>query len=133
MLNKILPMTGVEPRTSGIESDRSTNWATTTSHSQKFCLVPNSYLSSTNTKFNFHNLFLSFTHKPSTTISNNPSFSLTHSFYIKRSIPFLLHKFNRTPRYVNIWTQNFLYKGSTNDLFSLVGSLWCVKRFNRHV
>ena len=32
MLNKILPMTGVEPRTSGIESDRSTNWATTTSH-----------------------------------------------------------------------------------------------------
>ena len=24
-------MTGVEPRTSGIESDRSTNWATTTS------------------------------------------------------------------------------------------------------
>ena len=33
MFNKILPMTGVEPRTSGIESDRSTNWATTTSHS----------------------------------------------------------------------------------------------------
>ena len=32
MFNKILPMTGVEPRTSGIESDRSTNWATTTSH-----------------------------------------------------------------------------------------------------
>ena len=31
MFNKILPMTGVEPRTSGIESDRSTNWATTTS------------------------------------------------------------------------------------------------------
>ena len=26
-------MTGVEPRTSEIESDRSTNWATTTSHS----------------------------------------------------------------------------------------------------
>ena len=25
MFNKILPMTGVEPRTSGIESDRSTN------------------------------------------------------------------------------------------------------------
>ena len=25
-------MTGVKPRTSGIESDRSTNWATTTSH-----------------------------------------------------------------------------------------------------
>ena len=34
MLNKILPMTGVEPRTSGIESDRSTNWATTTSKSE---------------------------------------------------------------------------------------------------
>ena len=33
MLNKILPMTGVEPRTSGIESVRSTNWATTTSQS----------------------------------------------------------------------------------------------------
>ena len=32
MFNKILPMTGVEPRTSGIKSDRSTNWATTTSH-----------------------------------------------------------------------------------------------------
>ena len=31
MFNKILPMTGVEPRTSGIESDRSTNWASTTS------------------------------------------------------------------------------------------------------
>ena len=31
MLNKILPMTGVKLRTSGIESDRSTNWATTTS------------------------------------------------------------------------------------------------------
>ena len=30
MFNKILPMTGVEPRTSGIEIDRSTNWATTT-------------------------------------------------------------------------------------------------------
>ena len=30
MLNKILPMTGVEPRTSGIKSNRSTNWATTT-------------------------------------------------------------------------------------------------------
>ena len=32
MFNKILPMTGVEPQTSGIESNRSTNWATTTSH-----------------------------------------------------------------------------------------------------
>ena len=31
MLNKILPMTGVEPWTSGIVRDRSTNWATTTS------------------------------------------------------------------------------------------------------
>ena len=31
MFNKILPMTGVKPRTSGIESNRSTNWATTTS------------------------------------------------------------------------------------------------------
>ena len=31
MFNKILPMMGVEPRTSGIISDRSTNWATTTS------------------------------------------------------------------------------------------------------
>ena len=28
MLNKILPMTGVEPRTSGIESDCSTNSVT---------------------------------------------------------------------------------------------------------
>ena len=28
MFNKILPMTGVEPRTSDIESNRSTNWAT---------------------------------------------------------------------------------------------------------
>ena len=32
MVIKILPMTEVEPRTSGIESNRSTNWATTTSH-----------------------------------------------------------------------------------------------------
>ena len=31
MFNKILRMTWVEPRISGIESDRSTNWATTTS------------------------------------------------------------------------------------------------------
>ena len=29
--NKFLPMTGFEPRTSGIGRDRSTNWATTTS------------------------------------------------------------------------------------------------------
>ena len=34
MLNKILPVTGDEPRTSGIESNRSTNWATTTSHTE---------------------------------------------------------------------------------------------------
>ena len=31
MFNKILPTTGVKPRTSDIEIDRSTNWATTTS------------------------------------------------------------------------------------------------------
>ena len=31
MFNKILPMTGVKLRTSGFESHRSTNWATTTS------------------------------------------------------------------------------------------------------
>ena len=30
-INKILPMTGYEPRTSGIGRDRSTNWATDTS------------------------------------------------------------------------------------------------------
>ena len=30
-INKFLPMTGLEPRTSGIGSDRSTNWATFTS------------------------------------------------------------------------------------------------------
>ena len=29
-LNKVLPMTGFELRTSGIGSNRSTNWATTT-------------------------------------------------------------------------------------------------------
>ena len=34
MFNKILPMTGVEPRTSGLESDSSTNCATTTSRCQ---------------------------------------------------------------------------------------------------
>ena len=32
MFNKILLMTGVEPRASGIKSDCSTHWATTTSH-----------------------------------------------------------------------------------------------------
>ena len=31
-INKLLPMTGFEPRISGIGSDRSTNWVTTTSH-----------------------------------------------------------------------------------------------------
>ena len=31
-INKFLPMTGFEPRTSGIGSNCSTNWATTTSH-----------------------------------------------------------------------------------------------------
>ena len=31
-INKFLLMTGFEPRTSGIGSDRSTNWATTTAH-----------------------------------------------------------------------------------------------------
>ena len=36
MFNKILPMTGVELRTSGIESNRPTNWATTTSQSTQF-------------------------------------------------------------------------------------------------
>ena len=38
MLNKILPMTGVKPQTSGIKSDRSTNWATTTSRLLPICL-----------------------------------------------------------------------------------------------
>ena len=32
-INKYLPMTGFEPRTSGIGSDCSTNWATTTAYS----------------------------------------------------------------------------------------------------
>ena len=32
-------MTGFEPRTSGIGSDRSTNWATTTSHWLNFYLT----------------------------------------------------------------------------------------------
>ena len=31
-INKVLPMTGFEPQTSGIGSDHSTNWATTTAH-----------------------------------------------------------------------------------------------------
>ena len=36
MFNKILPMIGVEPQTFGIESNRSTNWATTTSQNVLF-------------------------------------------------------------------------------------------------
>ena len=39
MFNKFLPMTGVEPQTSGIESDRSTNWATTTSKTGSLCAL----------------------------------------------------------------------------------------------
>ena len=34
-INNFLPMTGFEPRTSGIRSHRSTNWATTTSRQWK--------------------------------------------------------------------------------------------------
>ena len=34
--NKFLLMTGFKPRTSGIGSDHSTNWATTTSHTQLY-------------------------------------------------------------------------------------------------
>ena len=37
MFNKILPMTGVKPQTTGIISDHSTNWATTTSPSANIC------------------------------------------------------------------------------------------------
>ena len=36
MFNKILPMTGVKPQTSGLKSDHSTNCATTTSPGLKF-------------------------------------------------------------------------------------------------
>ena len=45
-INKFLPMTGFEPRTSGIGSDCSTNLATTTAqplnslHDQKFSIKP---------------------------------------------------------------------------------------------
>ena len=39
-INKFLPMTGFEPWISGIGSDRSTNWATTTS--QKQSILPDS-------------------------------------------------------------------------------------------
>ena len=35
-----LPMTGFEPWTSGIRSDRSTNWATTTAHYYYYFLYP---------------------------------------------------------------------------------------------
>ena len=38
-INKFLPMTGFEPRASGIRSDRSTNWATTTSINFIFLLT----------------------------------------------------------------------------------------------
>ena len=39
-MNKFLPMTGVEPRTSGIESNRSTNWATTTAQNIFYNIDP---------------------------------------------------------------------------------------------
>ena len=35
VLNKKWPMSGFEPRISGVKSDRSTNWATTTAHDEK--------------------------------------------------------------------------------------------------
>ena len=35
-INKFMPMSGFEPQTSGIGSDRSTNWATTTAHFDLF-------------------------------------------------------------------------------------------------
>ena len=37
---KFLPITGFEPWTSGIRSDRSTNWATTTAHYYYYFLYP---------------------------------------------------------------------------------------------
>ena len=37
MFNKILPITGIEPRISGIESDHSTYWATTTLYGECHC------------------------------------------------------------------------------------------------
>ena len=39
-INKFVPMTGVEPRTSGIGSDRSTNWATQPLPDSKFKSLP---------------------------------------------------------------------------------------------
>ena len=36
-MNKISPMTGFEPRTTGIGGDHFTNWATTTTHNNNFC------------------------------------------------------------------------------------------------
>ena len=44
MLNKILPMTGVELQNSGIKSNRSTNWATTTSLQPSFISQYKRYL-----------------------------------------------------------------------------------------
>ena len=38
-INKFLPMTGFEPRTFGIGSNRSTNWATTTAKKSLKCAV----------------------------------------------------------------------------------------------
>ena len=44
MFNKIFPKTRVEPRTSGIESNCSTNWATTTSQNLLFFIMFNDLL-----------------------------------------------------------------------------------------
>ena len=38
-VDKILPMSGFEPRISGVGSNRSTNWATTTAQSYKYSLI----------------------------------------------------------------------------------------------
>ena len=43
---KFLPMTGFEPWTSGIRSDRSTNWATTTAPPKRFLSLPVLFASS---------------------------------------------------------------------------------------
>ena len=40
-MKKFLPMTGFEPRTSDIGSNRSTNWATTTAHGVDYLNVQN--------------------------------------------------------------------------------------------
>ena len=39
-MNKILPITGLEMRTSAVGSNRSTNWATTAAHAKILCIVP---------------------------------------------------------------------------------------------